>query len=220
MELQFQKVGGRYEAEFEATGDFNLHCERKGAGNFKLFQKGTPEGQYATESSYADHNAEAVVDKDFSMLVYPKHIKVVSEKEVTYCVATISGGGSSAIIDNPDDYEKIYTVTATDADGATRTATAEELQNGASFIGFDPSKIEIVCEYIKNGTPIKFVPKDYSVNTKVGNNDGSGPNAISYAVVDGIITISVKWVDWYWSAEQLEFIVNGEEIFKTYIKAT
>lgn len=94
------------------------------------------------------------------------------------------------------------------------------MQNGASFIGFDPSKIEIVCEYIKNGTPIKFVPKDYSVNTKVGNNDGSGPNAISYAVVDGIITISVKWVDWYWSAEQLEFIVNGEEIFKTYIKAT
>ena len=72
MELQFQKVGGRYEAEFEATGDFNLHCERKGAGNFKLYQKGTPEGQYATESSYADHNAEAVVDKDFSMLVYPK----------------------------------------------------------------------------------------------------------------------------------------------------
>ena len=97
MELQFQKVGGRYEAEFEATGDFNLHCERKGAGNFKLYQKGTPEGQYATESSYADHNAEAVVDKDFSMLVYPKHIKVVSEKEVTYCVATISGGG---IVDN------------------------------------------------------------------------------------------------------------------------
>lgn len=95
MELQFQKVGGRYEAEFEATGDFNLHCERKGAGNFKLYQKGTPEGQYATESSYADHNAEAVVDKDFSMLVYPKHIKVVSEKEVTYCVATISGGGIS-----------------------------------------------------------------------------------------------------------------------------
>lgn len=92
MELQFQKVGGRYEAEFEATGDFNLHCERKGAGNFKLYQKGTPEGQYATESSYADHNAEAVVDKDFSMLVYPKHIKVVSEKEVTCCVATISGG--------------------------------------------------------------------------------------------------------------------------------
>ena len=96
MELQFQKVGGRYEAEFEATGDFNLHCERKGAGNFKLYQKGTPEGQYATESSYADHNAEAVVDKDFSMLVYPKHIKVVSEKEVTYCVATISGG----VVDN------------------------------------------------------------------------------------------------------------------------
>ena len=112
MELQFQKVGGRYEAEFEATGDFNLHCERKGAGNFKLYQKGTPEGQYATESSYADHNAEAVVDKDFSMLVYPKHIKVVSEKEVTYCVATISGGGS--IDDNPTDGVSLRPVTADD----------------------------------------------------------------------------------------------------------
>lgn len=96
MELQFTKVGGRYEAEFEATGDFNLHCERKGAGNFKLYQKGTPKGQYATESSYADHNAEAVVDKDFSMLIYPKFIKVVSEREPIQGIVTMDGEGGSS----------------------------------------------------------------------------------------------------------------------------
>lgn len=96
MELQFKKVGSRYETEFEATGNFNLHCERKGAGNFKLFQKGTPEGQYATESSYADHKAEAVVDIDFSMLVYPKFIKVVSESEPIQGIVTMDGEGGSS----------------------------------------------------------------------------------------------------------------------------
>ena len=97
MELEFKKVANRYEAEFEATDNFNLHIERTKPGFIKIFQRGTPDGEYASESSWCEHSAEPVIDKDFSMLVFPKYIKIVSESEVTRCVATISGGG---IVDN------------------------------------------------------------------------------------------------------------------------
>lgn len=82
MELTFSKVGGRYEAEFQATNDFNLHVERVKSGSIKIYQRGSANGQYASESSWADHNAEAVVDNDYQMLVYPKFIKIVSASEV------------------------------------------------------------------------------------------------------------------------------------------
>ena len=92
MELEFKKVGSRYEAEFEATGDFNLHIERQKRGSLAIFQKTSVDDKYASESSYSD-SAEPIVNKDFSMLIYPKFIKVVSNSPVTRCVATISGGG-------------------------------------------------------------------------------------------------------------------------------
>lgn len=92
MELEFKKVGSRYEAEFEATGDFNLHIERQKRGSLAIFQKTSVDDKYASESSYSD-SAEPIVNKDFSMLIYPKFIKVVSSSPVTRCVATISGGG-------------------------------------------------------------------------------------------------------------------------------
>ena len=92
MELEFKKVGSRYEAEFEATGDFNLHIERQKRGSLAIFQKTSVDDKYASESSYSD-SAEHIVNKDFSMLIYPKFIKVVSSSPVTRCVATISGGG-------------------------------------------------------------------------------------------------------------------------------
>jgi len=93
MELEFTKVANRYEAEFEATDNFNLHIERTKPGFIKIFQRGTPDGEYASESSWCEHSAEPVIDKDFSMLVFPKYIKIVSESEVTRCITTISGGG-------------------------------------------------------------------------------------------------------------------------------
>lgn len=96
MKLEFKKVGSRYEAEFEATGDFNLHIERQKRGSLAIFQKTSVDDKYASESSYSD-SAEPIVNKDFSMLIYPKFIKVVSSSPVTRCVATISGGG---IVDN------------------------------------------------------------------------------------------------------------------------
>lgn len=96
MELEFKKVANRYEAEFEATDNFNLHIERTKPGFIKIFQRGTPDGEYASESSWCEHSAEPVIDKDFSMLVYPKFIKVVSESEPIQGIVTMDGEGGSS----------------------------------------------------------------------------------------------------------------------------
>lgn len=95
MELQFNKVGSRWEAEFEATGNFNLHIERKKAGGLAIYQKASADDKYATDSSWSD-NAPAVVNKDFSMLIYPKMIKVTSRSEPIQGIVTMEGEGSSS----------------------------------------------------------------------------------------------------------------------------
>ncbi|MBQ7854684.1 MAG: hypothetical protein IJ352_06665 [Muribaculaceae bacterium] len=92
MELEFKQLGSRWVAEMEVTSDFNLHVERVKSGSLSIFQKGVADGLYASESSWSDA-AESVVNKDFSMLVYPKWIRIESGSEVTRCVVAISGGG-------------------------------------------------------------------------------------------------------------------------------
>lgn len=95
MELEFNKVGSRWEAEFEATGNFNLHIERKKAGGLAIYQKASADDKYATDSSWSD-NAPAVVNEDFSMLIYPKMIKVTSRSEPIQGIVTMEGEGSSS----------------------------------------------------------------------------------------------------------------------------
>lgn len=94
MELEFKRVGSRWVAEFEATGKFNLHIERKKRGSLALFQKSVADGEYASESVWSD-SAEAVVDKDFSAEIYPKYFKVTSGSEVVNGVVTMEGEGNS-----------------------------------------------------------------------------------------------------------------------------
>ena len=91
MELQFTKIGSRWVADVEVTSDFNLHAERKKSGSLSIFQKGVVDGKFASESSWSD-DADVVVNKDFSMLVYPKWLKIESATDVTRCVLTNSGG--------------------------------------------------------------------------------------------------------------------------------
>ena len=81
MEINFEKVGNQYVAEFEATADFNLHIEREENGVLELHQRGSEEGKYDFAWS-AGINGRKVVDYDFGALVYPKWIKVVSGSEV------------------------------------------------------------------------------------------------------------------------------------------
>lgn len=90
MELTFVKNGNFYEAEFEATADFNLHIERVADGRFLIYQKSVTDGKYAIVDSVAYQDHEDVIDLDMAALVYPKYIKVASVSEPTLAVVTFS----------------------------------------------------------------------------------------------------------------------------------
>ena len=89
--MEFVKKNGMYEAEFEATADFNLHIERKAGGRFLIYQKSVAHGQYAIVDNIGYHDHKDVIDITLWDLVYPKYIKVVSETEVTRAVVLPEG---------------------------------------------------------------------------------------------------------------------------------
>lgn len=93
MEIKFEKVKNLYVAEFEATGDFNLHIERVSDGRFLVHQKSVAGGEYDIVDTVAhmDLDHKAVIDLDFTALVYPKWIKVVSATQPTKA-SVISNG--------------------------------------------------------------------------------------------------------------------------------
>lgn len=98
MELQFEKIGKKWVAKFEATGNFNLNIERVAPEKIQVFQKGAEDGEYASQASWYNNYASAIVDYDFSALIYPKFIKVVSESEPIQAIVTMEGesGGSGS----------------------------------------------------------------------------------------------------------------------------
>lgn len=82
MELNFKNKNGVYEAQVKVNGDFNVHVERPKTSLLKIYQKSSEEGQYASESSWGSSKEPKVIDEDFSMLVYPKVVKIVSGASV------------------------------------------------------------------------------------------------------------------------------------------
>lgn len=88
MELNFTKKDGWYVAEFEATGDFNVHIERE-AGNFMFYQK-TAGGEYDHIYGACYLDSMKVFDRDFVGLVYPKSIRIKSETLPSVAVVTMS----------------------------------------------------------------------------------------------------------------------------------
>lgn len=97
MQLEFKKQNGLYEVEFEVTGNFNLHLERKNYGRVELYQKTSSETNYTSSPSYST-NGDAVINLDFSMGIYPKFVKIISYTEVEKAIVTMEGesGGSGA----------------------------------------------------------------------------------------------------------------------------
>lgn len=97
MQLEFKKQNGLYEVEFEVTGNFNLHLERKNYGRIELYQKTSSETNYTSSPSYSA-NGDAVINLDFSMGIYPKFVKIISYTEVEKAIVTMEGesGGSGA----------------------------------------------------------------------------------------------------------------------------
>ena len=75
-----------WEAEFEATGDFNLHLERSKKGTITILQKTYKDGEYAFSNEFPYYHNN--FDFDFTGLIYPKMIKVVSDSEVLLGVVT------------------------------------------------------------------------------------------------------------------------------------
>lgn len=80
--LAFLDINGEWVSEFEVTGHFNLHLERKGTGSLVVYQRGTGSGEYAAAFAKGVYEGQKVIDIDFGALVYPKYIKVVSGSEV------------------------------------------------------------------------------------------------------------------------------------------
>lgn len=88
MEIIFNKVGDRYVAEFQASGDFNLRIVRPSAGSIAFYQRTAADGEYAHVDNIGNQNYNIVFDADFTAMVWPKSIKVVSEIQPTSAVVT------------------------------------------------------------------------------------------------------------------------------------
>ena len=75
-----------FEAEFEATGDFNLHLERDNKGTITIMQKTYKDGEYAFSNEFPYYYNN--FDFDFTGIIYPKMIKVISDCAVKVGVVT------------------------------------------------------------------------------------------------------------------------------------
>ena len=89
MELTFIKNGKKWIAEFEVTSDFNIHIEKPN-GEIYLEQRTTPTGEYDSVNQVYFGAYDKTIDIDFTALVYPKYIRLVSEVEPTMAVVTLA----------------------------------------------------------------------------------------------------------------------------------
>jgi hypothetical protein len=91
MDLNFNKEGNVFVAEFEATADFNIHIEGVAEGKVYIYQRSTAEGEYAYVRAATPYPSfSKIYDCDFSALVYPKYIRVVTDAEPTMAVVTFN----------------------------------------------------------------------------------------------------------------------------------
>lgn len=87
--LQFNRIGDTWVAEFQVTADFNIHIE---GGPLTLYQRTGDAANFAliNVENYRQLSG-SVFDYDFSALVYPKTIKIVSSTEPSYAAITTDG---------------------------------------------------------------------------------------------------------------------------------
>lgn len=89
-DIQFTKQGKNYVAEFEVNADFNLHIEKSQSGYLYMQQRSTS-GKWDSVRNFQATDSDYIVDYDFTALVYPKQIRLVSEYAPTMCVLTSDG---------------------------------------------------------------------------------------------------------------------------------
>lgn len=83
--LSFTQQGDHWEATATVNADYNLHLERAKAGKLYIYQRAPESGLYAICNlpSQIQYNSGQVIDQSFGHGVYPMHIKIVSESQVT-----------------------------------------------------------------------------------------------------------------------------------------
>ncbi len=96
MELTFVESNAlgkvkAWECEFEVTADFNLHIEREKGGRILFYQKSQGAGGWAHIDDMGWQDGKPSIDYDFTALVYPKMIKIVSESEPTFASVATDG---------------------------------------------------------------------------------------------------------------------------------
>lgn len=101
MELTFTNNDNLWVAEFEVRADFNIHLERDTDGRFDIWQK-TAGGKYELINEIGYLGRRLVYDTDFTALVYPKTIKIISAINPTVCVVTAVGGDENITIVEPE----------------------------------------------------------------------------------------------------------------------
>lgn len=163
MELQFKKVGKRWVAEFEATGNFNLNIERVEPSKIKIYQKGSEEGEYASSASWEINYAPSVVDNDFSALIYPKFIKVVSDSEPIQGIVTMEGESGSSGAGGG-----LRPITADDVDIVFLNALSDEVQPFSDVITL-PANIGLGVYNNKSGKELYFGPNTVLLVTSKGD---------------------------------------------------
>ena len=89
-DIQFTKQGNTYVAEFEVNADFNLHIEKSRSGYLYMRQRSTS-GKWDSVRNFQVAENDYTVDYDFTALVYPKQIRLVSEYTPTMCALTSDG---------------------------------------------------------------------------------------------------------------------------------
>ena len=91
MELNFTKKNQKWEAEFDATGDFNIHIEGVNDNNVMVYQRTSPSGNYAlVRASQLYPSYGKVYDVDFTGVVYPKSIMVSCATEPAVGIVTFN----------------------------------------------------------------------------------------------------------------------------------
>lgn len=101
MELVFNKQEDFFVAEFSVSADFNLHIERAETGFIQIKQRTTPSGEYDYIKGLNITQNNLVLDYDFSSIVYPKYIKIVSKTEPTMAEVTCPDGEVTIVEQKP-----------------------------------------------------------------------------------------------------------------------
>ena len=83
-ELHFSQQGKEWVAEETVSNDYSLHLERKKGGYFHISQRSSDTGAFVPCAlpPWLERTGQ-FIDHSFGHGVYPMHIKIVSETEVT-----------------------------------------------------------------------------------------------------------------------------------------